>query len=94
MWAQDFWKVFLYDEEAIVAAIRYVEENPVKEGKRPQKWPFVTPFSPSGDAGPENPVSDASQKRSAAEWIEGAGGNLHPDASAKRRCPPAPTPRG
>jgi REP element-mobilizing transposase RayT len=47
VWAQDFWKVFLDDEEAIRRTIAYVEENPVREGKRRQAWPFVTPFDPS-----------------------------------------------
>jgi len=37
--------VFLDSEEAIEAAIRYVEENPVREGKRRQNWSFVTPFT-------------------------------------------------
>ena len=45
MWAAKEWKVFLDSEEAIENAIRYVEENPVKENKRPQKWSFVTPFA-------------------------------------------------
>ena len=44
MWAEQQWKVFLDDEQGIEAAIRYVEENPVKEGKPRQKWSFVTPF--------------------------------------------------
>lgn len=43
-WAQNLWKVFLDSEEDIVRAIRYVEENPLKEGKPRQHWPFVTPF--------------------------------------------------
>jgi REP element-mobilizing transposase RayT len=44
VWAQDFWKRFLFDEEQIVKAIQYVEENPIKEGKPRQRWSFVTPF--------------------------------------------------
>ncbi|MGD9855189.1 MAG: hypothetical protein AB7U20_09595 [Planctomycetaceae bacterium] len=47
-WARGFWKVFLNDEAHVWAAIRYVEENPVKEGKRRQHWSFVTPFDPHG----------------------------------------------
>ncbi len=39
------WKVFLDTEEAIEDAIRYVEDNPEKEGKPKQSWPFVTPFA-------------------------------------------------
>ena len=43
-WAERCWKVFLDSEEAIYNAIDYVNENPGKEGKPPQKWSFVTPF--------------------------------------------------
>jgi REP element-mobilizing transposase RayT len=43
-WAQGEWKVFLDKEEAIHRAIRYVEDNPQKEGKPRQHWPFVTPY--------------------------------------------------
>jgi REP element-mobilizing transposase RayT len=43
-WARGQWKVYLDDEESIENAIHYVEENPVKEGKPPQRWRFVTPF--------------------------------------------------
>jgi len=45
MWAEKQWKVYLDTEEAIENAIRYVEENPIKEGKPAQKWPFVSPFA-------------------------------------------------
>ena len=38
------WKVFLDTEEAIDNAIRYVENNPEREGKPRQHWSFVTPF--------------------------------------------------
>jgi REP element-mobilizing transposase RayT len=51
MWAERHWKVFLDNEEAIEAAIRYVEENPAKEGKLPQKRSFVTPFGGIDKAG-------------------------------------------
>jgi REP element-mobilizing transposase RayT len=47
-WAKRAWKVFLDSEEDIVRAIRYVEANPLKEGKRPQRWKFVVPFVPAG----------------------------------------------
>ncbi len=39
--ARGEWKVFL-DPPDIWRAIRYVEQNPIKEGLRPQKWRFVT----------------------------------------------------
>ena len=40
--ARGEWKVFL-DPEDVPRAIRYVEENPVKEGKPPEHWSFVVP---------------------------------------------------
>ncbi len=43
-WADHCWKVYLDNEDAIQAAIQYVEENPIKEGKPKQNWSFVTPF--------------------------------------------------
>jgi REP element-mobilizing transposase RayT len=45
MWAVRQWKVFLDTEESIDNAIRYVEENPKREGKPVQHWSFVTPFT-------------------------------------------------
>ena len=45
LWGEGQWKVYLDNEEAIEEAIRYVEQNPMKEGKPPQKWSFVTPFA-------------------------------------------------
>ena len=44
MWGRGHWKVFLEDDGDIRRSIRYVEQNPVKEGKRVQKWSFVRPF--------------------------------------------------
>lgn len=46
-WARGQWNVFLYDDEDIVRSIRYVEDNPLKEGKPRQKWGFVTPYERS-----------------------------------------------
>jgi REP element-mobilizing transposase RayT len=45
--ARGEWSVFLDDAAGIVRSIRYVENNPVKEGKRPQTWPFITPYQPA-----------------------------------------------
>ncbi len=45
-WAERCWKVFLNQLDDVQLAIRYVEDNPVKEGKRPQRWSFVVPFVP------------------------------------------------
>jgi REP element-mobilizing transposase RayT len=41
-WARRCWSVFLDSEDDIHRAIRYVEQNPVKERKKAQDWRFVT----------------------------------------------------
>jgi len=43
-WAAKCWKTFLEADEDVRRAVRYVERNPVKEGKRPQQWRFVVPW--------------------------------------------------
>ena len=45
IWARYQWKAYLDSEEAIENAIAYLMDNPVKEGKRPQHWSWVRPFS-------------------------------------------------
>src|SRR5262249_46126508 len=45
-WARGEWKAFLDSDEAVRRAIRYVEQNPLKEGKPAQHWSFVTPYAP------------------------------------------------
>ena len=42
-WARGQWTVYLDFDEDIERAARYVEDNPVKDGKRRQQWSFVTP---------------------------------------------------
>ena len=42
--ARGEWKVFLDTEEDVWRAIRYVEENPLKEGLPSQDWEFVVPY--------------------------------------------------
>jgi REP element-mobilizing transposase RayT len=51
MWSERQWKVYLDTEESVENAIRYVEENPVKEGKSPQTWSFVRQFTGIEKAG-------------------------------------------
>ncbi len=46
-WARGFWNVFLNDEAHVRTAIRYVEDNPTKDGKPRQQWSFVTPYDPT-----------------------------------------------
>ncbi len=43
-WAENSWKVFLNTAADIARAVRYVENNPLKEGRAMQVWPFVVPF--------------------------------------------------
>ncbi|HUO10402.1 MAG TPA: transposase [Phycisphaerae bacterium] len=40
-WSESFWQVYLDSEHDIERAIRYVENNPLKDGLRPQNWRFV-----------------------------------------------------
>lgn len=44
-WQRAEWKVYLFDETAVRREIKYVEDNPLKEGKPKQNWWFVTPYS-------------------------------------------------
>ena len=45
-WSDHGWNVFLNTPADVDRAIKYVENNPVREGKRPQRWSCVTPFDP------------------------------------------------
>ena len=49
-WTRGGWKVFLNDEAALGAAVRYVEANPPAAGLSPQRWDFVTPLPLGRDA--------------------------------------------
>ena len=40
-WTRKWWKVYLDSSEDMERAIEYTRENPGKEGKREQDWPFV-----------------------------------------------------
>jgi REP element-mobilizing transposase RayT len=44
VWAEGCWKVYMSCIETVLAAIAYVENNPIKEGKPRQRWSFVKPF--------------------------------------------------
>ncbi|HVT26374.1 MAG TPA: hypothetical protein VHE81_00005 [Lacipirellulaceae bacterium] len=43
-WAAGGWNVILFTPEQMRAAVRYVEENPVGAGLKPQLWSFVAPY--------------------------------------------------
>jgi REP element-mobilizing transposase RayT len=45
-WAKGEWKVFLDTPEDVRRAIRYVENNPLNEGKSRQRWHFVILYNP------------------------------------------------
>jgi hypothetical protein len=47
VWGQRPWAVYLNSIEDMRRAIGYVERNPEKEGKRRQKWSFVTGYAPN-----------------------------------------------
>ncbi len=38
------WTVYLNDDQSVRHRIKYIEENPLKEGKSQQHWSFVRPF--------------------------------------------------
>jgi hypothetical protein len=44
-WTRHEWSVFLHNNEEILRAIRYVLNNPLKEGLKPQDWSCVTAFA-------------------------------------------------
>jgi REP element-mobilizing transposase RayT len=46
LWGEHGWNVYLDSHEAVRRAIRYVEQNPLKEGKPQQRWSIVTPYIP------------------------------------------------
>ncbi len=44
VWGRGCWKVFLFYDEDMRRAIRYVEGNPTREGKPRQMWSFVEEY--------------------------------------------------
>jgi REP element-mobilizing transposase RayT len=46
IWGRGLRKVFLNSEQEVRQRIKYVENNPLKEGKPRQRWSFVVPFQP------------------------------------------------
>jgi REP element-mobilizing transposase RayT len=43
-WAEGGWVVFLDTVSEVRSRIKYVEENPLKAGLKPQRWSFVAPL--------------------------------------------------
>jgi REP element-mobilizing transposase RayT len=79
VWGAHGWNVYLDTAADVERAIRYVEENPIKEGKRAQHWSFVTPF--------ESEVAErtASQGRAAKRRIGGAALRSHQEKARRKR---------
>jgi hypothetical protein len=46
-WARHQWSVFLDSPKNILRAIRYVNDNPIREGHRVQNWSCVRPYLPA-----------------------------------------------
>ncbi len=44
-WAKGLWKVYINSAEQLGAVIRYIENNPIRDGKRMQRWSFVSPWN-------------------------------------------------
>lgn len=42
-WAHGQWKVFIHSTDQLANTIRYVNQNPIKAGLKPQHWKFVHP---------------------------------------------------
>jgi REP element-mobilizing transposase RayT len=43
-WSRGEWSVFLGTSQDVNRAIKYVENNPTRDGLKPQQWKFVTPY--------------------------------------------------
>jgi REP element-mobilizing transposase RayT len=43
-WARHQWSVFLDSPQDILRAIRYVNDNPIRERRRAQDWSCITPY--------------------------------------------------
>jgi REP element-mobilizing transposase RayT len=43
-WTRGCWKVFINDNEAVSAAIKYIRYNPTSAGLALQKWDFISPI--------------------------------------------------
>jgi len=48
-WADHGWNVYLDSREAMWRAIKYVENNPIREGKRRQYWSCTVPYDETID---------------------------------------------
>jgi REP-associated tyrosine transposase len=54
VWGHRAWKVFLDCDADVERAVRYVQHNPIKDGKKAQRWSFVRCEESAPQAGPLN----------------------------------------
>jgi REP element-mobilizing transposase RayT len=45
VWGERCWKVYLDVDDDVARSVTYTNDNPAREGKRPQNWPFVVPWN-------------------------------------------------
>jgi REP element-mobilizing transposase RayT len=57
-WARKGWHVFLDSPGDMWRAIQYVEENPIKEGYRTQRWSMVRGYTEWGSVAARRPEAD------------------------------------
>jgi len=43
-WTRHAWAPFLWNDDDVVRAIRYAQNNPTKKGRKVQRWQFVTAY--------------------------------------------------
>ena len=43
-WGEGLWKVFIDDHAHLRRAVKYVYDNPLREGKKHQEWHFIQPL--------------------------------------------------
>jgi len=41
-WTRGCWKVYITDNETLLAAVRYIQANPTCAGLEPQNWDFIS----------------------------------------------------
>ncbi len=91
LWGDHGWNVFLDDVAHVERSIRYVEANPVKEGKQIQRWGFVTPFDLQ-TAVADRSASQATRLNAAPRTIGGAALKSHEDKYRPPDHNPPPSP--
>jgi hypothetical protein len=47
VWGDHRWNIFLKNRAAVERAIHDADQNPAREGKKPQRWSLATPFEES-----------------------------------------------